>query len=164
MENYIVINGRKAELTEEQLIALGINVKREDPFELKYGDYYLINIDGKVESDYYYETHTYAEDRHNVANFCTDKNIMEQRALHETLNRLLWRYSMQHDGDKIDWSDIAEHKYKIYYNNYDKLWTIDSNQYSISVGDIYFFTRDIAEAAIEKVIKPFMREHPDFKW
>lgn len=31
MENYIVINGKKAELTEEQLVALGIEIKKNDP-------------------------------------------------------------------------------------------------------------------------------------
>lgn len=33
MENYIVINGRKAELTEEQLKALGIETEKKSPFD-----------------------------------------------------------------------------------------------------------------------------------
>ena len=32
MENYIVINGKKAELTEEQLVKLGIKIKKKTPF------------------------------------------------------------------------------------------------------------------------------------
>ena len=33
MENYIVINGRKAELTAEQLKALGIETEKKSPFD-----------------------------------------------------------------------------------------------------------------------------------
>lgn len=35
MENYIVINGKKAELTKEQLEALGIEIEKKDPFKLE---------------------------------------------------------------------------------------------------------------------------------
>ena len=46
MDNYIVINGKKAELTEEQLEKLGIKIekKRNNPFssKLKYEEKYFI--------------------------------------------------------------------------------------------------------------------------
>ena len=35
MTNYICINGQKAELTEEQLKALGIELPKANPFERK---------------------------------------------------------------------------------------------------------------------------------
>ena len=43
MENYIVINGKKAELTEEQLEKLGIEVK-DDCFKRKIGELFFILI------------------------------------------------------------------------------------------------------------------------
>lgn len=49
-ENYIVINGKKAELTEEQLKQLGIEPekKRKNPFERVTGEkyYYIDTFEG----------------------------------------------------------------------------------------------------------------------
>ena len=85
--------------------ALGIEFTgTENPFERQsYNNtYYYIQPTGLVVDAFEY--HNFFSDHcYGVANYCTDKAIMEQRALHETLNRLLWRYSMEHDGDKIDW-------------------------------------------------------------
>ena len=116
MKNYICVDGKKAELTPEQLKLLGIEVKEKSPFDRAEEDhsFFYIGSDGKVGKT------RDVNGRHDdncfdVANYCTDKAIMEQRALHETLNRLLWRYSMEHDGDKIDWSDKTKYKYKLLF-------------------------------------------------
>lgn len=164
MTNYICINGKKAELTEEQMRALGIELPKakSNPFErVDYNhNYYLIDNLGEVVED---TDWNYEEDQKlfNAANYCTDKAIMEQRALHEILNRLLWRYSMEHDGDKIDWNN-NEYKYYIYYSRYNERWAISSSDEWDSV--TYFYTEEIAENAIEEIVKPFMKAHPDFKF
>lgn len=88
---------------------------------------------------------------------------MEQRALHETLNRLLWRYSMRHDLDKIDWSDSNKSKYKIYYKASDDSWDVDENTLFATEGAIYFLTEEAAKSAIKEIVIPFITEHPDFK-
>ena len=31
-------------------------------------------------------------------------------------------------------------------------------------GCIYFYSKSIAQKAIEEIIRPFMKEHPDFIW
>lgn len=48
-ENYIVINGKKIELTEEQLKALGIK-QRKNPFEIveRGEDYFYVNRYGDI--------------------------------------------------------------------------------------------------------------------
>ena len=162
MENYICINGKKAELTEEQMKTLGIELPKESPFNrAKNRDaFYTIFGDGSISVEYE-EGNSYNQKRYDVANYCTDKSIMEQRALHETLNRLLWRYSMEHDGDKINWDNVSD-KHAIYYDN-------DTNQYKVEIwntirycGTIYFHTKEIAKNAIEEIVKPFIAEHPDF--
>lgn len=162
MTNYICINGKKAELTEEQMRALGIELPKRSPFKRgNFGDtYYYIHMDGDVCAD---DEDGYTEDEmlFNVANYCTNEAIMEQRALHEILNRLLWRYSMEHDGDKIDWNN-DEYKYYIYYSRYNERWAISSSNEWDSV--TYFYTEEIAENAINEIILPFMKAHPDFKF
>lgn len=163
MTNYICINGKKAELTEEQMKALGIKPPNKNPFAKPIDnevDAYFVNSMGVIQKAW--DTHNLL---YKVGNYCTDKAIMEQRALHETLNRLLWRYSMEHDGDKIDWNTgVNQRKYNILYDD-DQYKFEASWIYSIrNIGTVYFISQQVAENAIKEIIEPFMKEHPDFKW
>ena len=163
MENYIVINGKKAELTEEQLKKLGIEVK-DDPFErIEYKKkYYFIAGDGEVTSANDYKN-VHDNCFYNAGNYCRDRKIMEQRALHETLNRLLERFSMQNGGDKIDWNNLDTEKFYIYFDF--EFYTFGANEVYETKGiNPYFISRKVAERAIEEIIKPFMKEHPEFVW
>ena len=166
MENYICINGKKAELTEEQMKALGIELpKKPSPFDRvrENQSFYYIGSDGNVgvtrECYNGFDTSCY-----RYGNYCTDREIMKQRAFHETLNRLLWRYSMEHHGDALDWRIACKNKYYIYYSYQDNKFMINyANTYK-DIGVAYFYNHEIAEAAIKEIIEPFMKAHPDFKW
>lgn len=159
-ETYLMINGQKIELTDEQKKALGIVEK--NCFD-RADFYHYIGINGKIkylkDNDDDVDNQLYA-----VANYCIDKELMKQRSLHETLNRLLWRYSMTHDGDKIDWNDTNQYKYRVFYSYGLRHFDIDIDSSHKSNGEIYFYAKDIAGNAIEEIIKPFMKEHPDFVW
>ena len=166
MENYICINGKKAELTEEQMKALGIELPKPNPFARvcnKANDfyhYYFITSYGTIAEtvDHGFEQGNGNDDlRFRNANYCTDEELLKQRALHETLNRLLWRYSMEHDRDKIDKVNPVVIRVKDgYYSTYCTVL-----QY---VGDVYFACHETANNAIKEIIEPFMKAHPEFKW
>lgn len=164
MTNYICINGKKAELTEEQLKALGIELPKASPFERVKEDeiFYYIASTGEIgttrECLNGFDTKCFIS-----ANYCTDKSLMEQRALHETLNRLLWRYSMEHDGNKITWNCSNNAKWYIYYSIVYKEWDVADAYTSFNI-DIFFYSEEIALNAIEEIVKPFMEAHPDFKF
>lgn len=161
MENYICINGKKAELTEEQLKALGIELPKENPFKRlsKTKPFYFITNKGKVELGVEVQDF-HCEQLYGAANYCADKAIMQQRALHETLNRLLWRYSMEHKANRID-----DKVWSITYNKADKELRAGWVNYQILfLNEVVFDTEEIAENAIKEVIKPFMKAHPEFKW
>lgn len=165
MENYIVINGKKAELTPEQLDVLGIKVTKANVFDRVEIDkrYFYIDSYGSVGTTY--ENGIVVDDRrYQYANYCTDKSLIEQRALQEILSRQLWRFSMLHNGDKIDWNPDTK-KYYITYRHrndtYLACWDATSCQ---DINTVYFYSKEIAQQAIEEIIKPFIAEHPDFKW
>jgi len=164
MENYIVINGKKEELTEEQLEKLGIKVKK-DPFERvgHNGFYWRITTQGVADTkrEVWKEAN---QKQYDVANYCTDKELIEQRALHETLNRLLWRYSMQHGGDKIDWEDREAKHWYVLWDYEDRRFDVYKNEVLRTQGAVYFLTQNTAYNAIEEIAKPFMGQHPEFKW
>lgn len=159
MTNYICINGNKTELTEEQLKQLGIEIPKANPFtRAKKGvKYFTIMQDGTV--DWHYENMDAFDRKYfNIANYCADESLMEQRALHEILNRLLWRYSMEHGGDKIERRDGV---YAIKYIE-DDILVVYGN--FCTIGVVTFNTKEVTENAIEEIIKPFMKAHPEFKF
>lgn len=168
MDNYICIDGAKVLLNDSQISELrAIFEKREaeknSPFKRqKYGDdYYYISSNGKVNifTDFAYDSDL---TRYNNANYCTDEELLKQRALEEILARRLWRYSMEHGGDKIDWSD-GQSKYAIYYDTGIGSFYITSNVVCQITSTTYFVDRETALNAIKEVVEPFMKEYPTFK-
>ena len=168
MDNYICIDGVKVLLNDSQISELrAILGKREteknSPFKRqKYGDkYYYITNTGEVDTDS--EANCNVDSvRHDNANYCTDEELLRQRALEEILARRLWRYSMEHGGDKIYWSD-GQCKYVIYYDAEDGLFYTTSNTICQTINTTYFVDRETALNAIKEVVEPFIKEYPGFK-
>lgn len=158
MTNYICINGKKAELTEEQLKALGIELPKVSPFErVKKGNrFYCIDGFGKI-FQFNDDRTSVSDGAFNNGNYCTDRSIMEQRLLHETLNRLLWRYSMEHKAENHTPCEI-------FYDCELKVWISGYLNRKCNYLSPRFDSKEIAENAIEEIVKPFMESHPNFKW
>ena len=168
MDNYLMLDGKKYELSPELANALLSCVEPEpeqrSPFARAgaLDDYWTINSRGVVDS-VFEDNSNYDSALFAVANYCTDKSLMEQRAMHETLNRLLWRYSGEHGGDSPEW-DGREHYY-ICFSRMNRLeYEVYYNDNFCIQGVIYFKDRETAEAAIEEIVKPFLAAHPDFVW
>ena len=165
-ENYIMLNGKRVDLTDDQIKKLGLNVdknifKRNDEKE-----FFFITSTGLVlSSEETIADKEFPNLAYNVANYCTDKSLMEQRALHETLSRLLWRFSMQNDGDKINWNN-SSYKCFITYDYRAEEFQVDyyAHGCTLKANTQYFYSVDIAKRAINEIIIPFMKEHPEFVW
>lgn len=163
MDNYIMLNGKKIPLTDEQVKLIRTDMPEKSPFDrAKFRDpYYTIYSD--YSSNRIPETETQLDDgRFNAGNYCTDRDIMKQHALHMLLNNLLWRYSMTHGWDEIDWNDQNANKYTIVYDKVTNRFALDYNYASKQIGVIYFYNQKSAMAAIEEVVNPFIAAHPDF--
>lgn len=166
--NKIIIDGKEYELSDELAEKIKAEVaeqekkKREDlkePFgRVRNERYFLINGNGRV-STMSADTNSLTDDElYAIGNYCRDKGLMEQRALHETLNRLLWRYSETH-GDQMF---AKQHAISRAWDD-DEFYTL----FCVSgkqQGTSYFSSRDVAVAAIEEVVKPFLTAHPEFVW
>jgi hypothetical protein len=166
MDSYIMLEGKKIPLTDEQIkILKSVEGHDKSPFERvgKRQTYYYVGSNGcvgvicengDIEDDEYF----------NAANYCADRELTEQRALQETLNRLLWRYSMEHGGYKDEW-DGKDLRYSIgidVRDNKRELKVADGNCWKMC-GLVYFPSEDVAKAAIKEVVKPFLENHPDFE-
>lgn len=149
MENYICINGKKAELTEEQMKALGIELPKANPFAMERdASYWFITSYGTLAET---NSNVNREGRHNAGNYCTDHDIMKQRACHEILNRLLWRYALENGG---------EGNFEIAHNGNNFLVQNAIYKYFGQT----FVSHNVAENAIKEIIEPFMKANPDFKF
>ena len=163
MENYIMLNGKKIPLTEEQIKLIQADVPEKSPFDrADEGEtYYYIDYVFEVYNDTEWRSDS-DDDCYRCANYCTDESIMKQHALHMLLNNLLWRYSMTHGGDKMSFERSTEEKYCIYYDNYNNDFCIYNCAYSKFLGAVYFIDAKTAKAAIEEIVKPFIESHPEF--
>lgn len=161
MENYIMLNGKRIDLTAEQIETL-VGKKEKDPFERAEHNcaYCFIDTDGKVEWEDDVNT-SYDVERYEAGNYCTDKELFDQRALHKVLDDLLFRYSMQHGG-----RDGEERlKWMISYNGDINPYFGTRCQHNFStLGTARFINEEAAKAAIEEIVKPFMEKHPEFRW
>ena len=163
MKAILQVNGIEIEVdvTEEQMKKL--TEKKKSPFSrVEEGDeFFFIYFDGQVECRTECRT-SYDNMVFAVANYCTDKNLIQQQAWRETLNRLLWRWQYEND-EFIDWNNYCTSKYTITYDTV-------NNEFIAYWHDIckenvhYFSTEEKAYQAIEEVVKPFMAKHPDFVW
>lgn len=156
------------ELTKEQYekikgqLGLGKEISPFDRVEHG-GNYYFIGSDGEVRQEVDHKT-AFDNDNYEIANYSTDKELMQQRAYSETLNRLLWRFSMMNGGSEIDWDNKNQTKYSIYYNFACNMWSTNYFLHTAKYFEPYFISEEVAERAIDEIIKPFMEKHPDFKF
>lgn len=163
-DNYFVINGKRVELTDEQVKALGI--KRKNPFERVNPDvdakYYYIRVSGDV-ADYCDLNDNGDRLLYEASNYFNDKDFAEQVALHQLLYRKLLKFSYDNACEDSEWNGENDH-WLIFYDSDEKDFCIDSNDGFKMQGAVYFSSIEGAEQAIKEVIEPFMKEHPEFVW
>lgn len=162
-ENYIVINGKRAELTEEQMKMLGIEV-RKNPFDRTNnpcGEYFYIDAFRVcvVSEEYSDEWKWFFE----VANYFNDEQFANQVALHQLLYRKLLKFSYDNGFEDVEeWNGENGH-WAIRYNSYRNEFC-SYYQDGYKAHDVYFSSEEGANRAIKEVVEPFMKEHPKFMW
>lgn len=169
MDNYICIDGTKIELTPEQIAAFqSANKKVEEnqekkpsPFDRqKYQDLYYY-IDGEDRIGSFPEIGDETDQRlFEIGNYCSDKALMELRTKDEIVSRLLWRFAYDRNRGKLAKANV---KYYIYWDKVKEEFEVGASLDHLCVpGVAYFEDRKDAYVAIEEVVEPFMKKHPNF--
>lgn len=163
-ENYIVINGKKIELTEEQLKQLGIETK-PNPFGRTNdpcGKYFYTDAFGSVSVGS--EEYSCAwKNLRNAANYFNDKQFANQVALHQMLYRKLLKFAYDNGiEDTSEWDGCNQHWAIRYNGTLNKF--IAHYQRGYKAQGVYFSSEKGVEQAIAEVVKPFIKEHPEFVW
>ena len=132
------------------------------------------NFERKAKGDYYYlienngivyraaERNSFLDDtRYEVGNYCTNEELLKKRAAEETLLRKMWRFSLTHDGDKIDWNN--EDTQKWYLGLGSEKGVVISGAYVFrQTGTIYFNSREVAEEAKKEFGKEFKEVYGNY--
>jgi hypothetical protein len=161
-DNYIVINGKRTELTDKQLKALGIEV-RKNPFErvAKGNAYYKITGYGNVDN-FREDGDSTDQALYDGVNYFTDESVAQQVALHQLLYRKLLKFAYDNDCEDKEWNGTNDHWLILYYPLNDDF--VIANVQCVKEYTVYFSTEEGASRAINEVVRPFMKEHPDFRW
>lgn len=162
----LTIDGKEVQLTEEQLKMLGIEPekKRGNPFERVAEDevYFQIGVDGDVFSLYEYGT-TSDEEAVSCVNYFNDEAFANQVSLHQLLYRKLLKFAYDNEcEDTAEWDGSNKH-WAVRYNYAGGARTA-YYQSSRGAQEVYFSSEEGAKRAIEEVVEPFMKEHPEFVW
>lgn len=158
MENYIVINGKKAELTKEQLEILGIT-STSSPFGARTKDrhaFYINEYGGIGATDAKCNTAARMDEIANVFNDC---GYASQVAMHQNLYRQLlkFRSEIEDEGDK----------YPLFFITYSadcRIAPIYHPDEAKHFGEVYFNNPENAMRAVKEIVRPFLKAHPNFKW
>lgn len=161
----LTIDGKEVQLTEEQLKQLGIEPekKRKNPFERVAIDngYHFIGMFSDVER-YIQKDDTEDDALFNAVNHFNDEQFAEQVALHQLLYRKLLKFAYDNECEDTEWNNLNDHWY-IFYNYAGCCFDCRRND-GCKSQNVYFSSEEAAERAIKEVVRPFMKEHPEFKW
>ena len=169
--NKIILDGKEYELSDELAKMLKVEIDDQEaeahPFERNRDrHYFFINSYGRVESTTDIGGFVDIIRFEDTGNYCRLENPLQNRALHETLNRLLWRYSETHGGDPL-WM-LGDYPANVYH--FEIVFAPEKKKFRVTsaifakTGGVYFKDAATAEAAIKEVVEPFMEAHPDFVW
>lgn len=159
----LTIDGKEVALTAEQIKALGIDVDDGcvcDMVGVGKEAFYVTD-----DCNVYKFTNCgrgFNKSTYESGNYYRSESYAKQVALHQKLNNLLRRYSEQHGGD-AEWDNNNLHC--VIYQDTECGTFYANNYYSRKFcGEVYFNSKEVANLAIEEVVKPFMKANPDFVW
>lgn len=122
--------------------------------------YYYIGQDGKVHEDIEMST-TFDNDLYKIGNYCANKELLKKRAAEEILLRKMWRFSLTHDGDKIDWNNKDTQKWYLSYTSEGDI-AISYAYLLHQMGVIYFNSKEVAEEAKKEFEKEFKEVYGNY--
>lgn len=151
MADFIYIDGVEYKVDKElvDLIKNHANNSLNNSFERQAeGDcYYFLENNDRVHKAT--ELNSFIDDRrYEIGNYCTDEELLKKRAAEEILLRKMWRFSLTHGGDKIDWSNEETKKWYLTFA-LEKDIVISFVCISHQIGVIYFNSKEVAEEARE---------------
>lgn len=157
-DNYIVINGKRAELTKEQMEQLGIEIKENKRWRASSGyGYWFVNADNLADwaqegydayDDFRYYSHNYFQTREEAEIYA---RVLETEML-------LKKYADEHNGE------FGYFKCCITKRQYEEPSVICVLIDRCSGRNIWFSTEKIALDAIKEIGEERIKEYLTYEW
>lgn len=162
-DNYAMINGKRAELTKEQLKTLGVEV-RKNPFErCAAGEKYVTILGDDAIREFFDNNDLCDNGVYNAVNYFNNEQFARQVALHQLLYRKLLKFAYDNGyEDNQAWNKTNWHYYIAYNTDEGRFYADVTGTFKHH--DVWFCSKKSAECAIKEVVEPFMKEHPEFVW
>ena len=118
--------------------------------------YYLLDSDDIV-TEIIEENEAFDDKQYGCSNYFNDKKFAEQVMLHQLLYRKLLKFKFERDNP------ITRDRY--FYISKDKSVRVEISDFkNKNCNCVYFNSLATANLAIEDIVKPFLKDHPDFIW
>lgn len=118
--------------------------------------YYLLDSDDIV-TEIIEENEAFDDKQYECSNYFNNKKFAEQVMLHQRLYRKLLKFKFERDNP------ITRDRY--FYISKDKSLRVEISDFkNKNCNCVYFNSLATANLAIENIVKPFLKEHPDFIW
>lgn len=174
MENYIMLDGKKIVLTEEQVAQLRSTdsashvPSRFNPCDRTKGSYWYCTSDkDSLISAQIRDDHDFFDDAmyNDNANYFNDEGFAMYVALNQLLYRKLLQYAYNNDIiDKHSKDDSYQHYYIVQRIVDGKnVTTVNYTWCDTLPCTVYFETEEGAQKAIDEVVKPLMDKYPAFR-
>ena len=157
-ENYIVINGKRAELTKEQMEQLGIKVEENKRWRAKTNkDYWYVNSCNNTEQSW--DTNSRCDNfRYYSHNYFQTKEEAEIYARVLETEMLLKKYADEHN------EEFGDCKYELYTNGIDLVLVSSILGSHIFSRVIWFSSENVALEAINEIGKDRILEYLAYEW
>lgn len=159
-ENYIVINGKRAELTKEQMEQLGIEEKKKDKRWRADGHtkYWFLDSQNRIDADM--ELRQREDDfRYYSHNYFQTKEEAETYARVLETEMLLKKYADEHNGEFVD----IKH-YLLWSQTFNDLRIDYLSSYACRPHTIFFSSQEIIQEAINGIGKDRILEYLTYEW
>lgn len=162
-ENYIVINGKRAELTKEQMEQLGIEAKKQDKRWRADGHtrYWFLDSQNRIDTDM--ELRQREDDfRYYSHNYFQTKEEAEIYARVLETEMLLKKYA---DENNTEFKDFKDVKYYLIWSSIADDFSIDFVEYyACRPRTIFFSSREIVQDAIKEIGLERILEYLKYEW
>lgn len=164
MDNtYLVVNGVKVPLADEQKKSLGLTSKNPFAQPAMRENYYYITSEGAVavSTNIWDDSDNRRLDEVNCFKNRTFANVVAKKQL---LYRMLLKFAYDNDAVDIPWDRHNYHFYIRYeYNDGvdEPTWEVAAALINRSANEVYFSKESVAKDAIEEIVKPFFSEFPE---
>lgn len=157
---YLMIGGEKIELPEEVKEQIKQAQEKEDsPFNVRNAERsYYVNWDMEID---YCDSDNSIDSKYGIE--CTDRDIIKQRALKFKLYCMLDKFTREHGWKDEYFKNDGSKKYRIVNNEIGGIMVAGS-LYITEFEKIYFTSYEVAQQAIDEIVKPFLKKNPKFIW